>query len=79
MDTILEIPPGESYSGIRAFVDLSMCVKYTNNELEQSSYVMNLAYRTLYLIIHTMYMERIRSKLRCRFIVPSGLPKSYAC
>ena len=30
MDTILEIPPGESYSGIRAFVDLSMCVKYTN-------------------------------------------------
>ena len=30
MDTIVGIPPGESYSGIRALVDLSMCVKYTN-------------------------------------------------
>ena len=29
MDTILEIPPGESYSGIRTLVDLSVCVKYT--------------------------------------------------
>jgi hypothetical protein len=31
MDTILGILPGESYSGIRALVDLSVCVKYTNN------------------------------------------------
>ena len=30
MDTILKIPPGESYSGIRALADLSVCVKYTN-------------------------------------------------
>ena len=30
MDTILGIHPGESYSGIRALVDLSVCVKYTN-------------------------------------------------
>ena len=30
MDTILGILPGESYSGIRALVDLSVCVKYTN-------------------------------------------------
>ena len=30
MDTIVGIPPGESYSGIRALVDLSMCVKYIN-------------------------------------------------
>ena len=30
MDTILEIPPGESYSGIRELADLSMCIKYTN-------------------------------------------------
>ena len=30
MDTILGIPPGESYSGIRALVDLSVCIKYTN-------------------------------------------------
>ena len=31
MDTILGIPPGESYSGIRALADLSVCVKITNN------------------------------------------------
>ena len=30
MDTILEIPPGESYNGIRALEDLSVCIKYTN-------------------------------------------------
>ena len=30
MDTILEIPLGESYSSIRALADLSVCVKYTN-------------------------------------------------
>ena len=30
MDTILEILLGESYSGIRALADLSVCVKYTN-------------------------------------------------
>ena len=30
MDTILGILPDESYSGIRALADLSVCVKYTN-------------------------------------------------
>ena len=30
MDTILGIPPGESYSSIRALMDLSVCVKYTS-------------------------------------------------
>ena len=30
MDTILGILSGESYSGIRALTDLSVCVKYTN-------------------------------------------------
>ena len=30
MDTILQILLGESYSGICALVDLSVCVKYTN-------------------------------------------------
>ena len=29
MDTILGIPPSESYSGIHALADLSVCVKYT--------------------------------------------------
>ena len=30
MDTILGILSGESYSGILALADLSVCVKYTN-------------------------------------------------
>ena len=30
MDTILGILLGESYSGIHALVDLSMCAKYIN-------------------------------------------------
>ena len=30
MDMILGILSGESYSGIRALADLSVCVKYTN-------------------------------------------------
>ena len=30
MDTILGILSGESYSGIRALADLSVCIKYTN-------------------------------------------------
>ena len=30
---ILGILSGESYSGIRALVDLSVCVKYTNSGL----------------------------------------------
>ena len=48
-------------------------------ELEYSSYAMNLAYRTLCLIIHTTYIIRSRAKLRWWFIVPLGVPKSYAC
>ena len=48
-------------------------------ELANSLYVMILTCRTLCLIIHITYMSRIRSKLRWRFIVPSGLPMSYAC
>ena len=34
MDTVLGIPPGESYSGIRALVDLSVCIKYSNKKLQ---------------------------------------------
>jgi hypothetical protein len=48
-------------------------------ELEQISYVMFVAYRTLCLIVHTTFMIRIRAKLRWRFVVPSSVPKSYAC
>ena len=35
MDTILEILSGESYSGIRALVDLSTCIKYSNSDVRQ--------------------------------------------
>jgi hypothetical protein len=48
-------------------------------ELEYGSYVMNLAFRTLCLTFHTIYMMRIRAKLRWWFVVPSGMPMSYAC
>ena len=48
-------------------------------ELAYSFYVMNLTSKTLYLIIHTTYMIRIKTKLRWRFVIPSGLPMSYAC
>ena len=47
-------------------------------ELAYSFYVMNLTYKTLCLIIHTTYMIRIRTKLRWQFVVPLGLPMSYA-
>ena len=48
-------------------------------ELEQSPYVICLTYRTLCLNVHTTFMVRIRAKLRWRFVVPLGLPMSYAC
>jgi hypothetical protein len=48
-------------------------------ELEQSSFVISLAYRALCLIFHVTYMFRLRSELRWRFAVPLGVPKSYAC
>jgi hypothetical protein len=48
-------------------------------ELAYSFDVMSLAYMSLCLIIHITYMIRIRAKLRWWFIVPSGLPMSYAC
>ena len=48
-------------------------------ELAYSFYVMNLTCRTLCLIIHMTCMIRSRAKLRWPFIVPLGLPMSYAC
>ena len=48
-------------------------------ELVHSLYAMILKRTTLCLIIHIVYMSRIRAKLRWRFIVPSSVPMSYAC
>ena len=59
---------------------LLSCYQYSYAyELEQSSYVTCLAYRTLCLIAHAMFMVRIRAKLRWQFVVSSGLLVSYAC
>ena len=43
MDTILEILPGESYSGIRALVDLSVCVSGIVAEETVAELTTNLA------------------------------------
>ena len=68
-------------------------LQYSNAyELDYSSHVISMIYepvyslyatiltgRTLCLIIHIVYMSRMNAKLRWRFIVPSGVPMSYAC
>ena len=48
-------------------------------ELVYSLYVMKVAYLTLCLTTHITYIIGIRAKLRWRFIVPSGVPKSFTC
>ena len=48
-------------------------------ELAYSFYAMILTCATLCLIIHITCMIRSRAKLMWRFIIPSGLPMSYAC
>jgi hypothetical protein len=48
-------------------------------ELEYSFYVMIMSNKTLSLIVHTMFMSRIRIKLRWWFIMSSGMPKSLTC
>ena len=60
-------------------LEYSLYVKILAYELAYSFYVMNLTYMTLCLIIYITYMIRNRAKLRWRFIVPSGVPMSYAC
>jgi hypothetical protein len=57
----------------------SLYVMILAYELAYSFCVMRLEYMTLCLIIHIIYMIRNRAKLRWRFILPSGVPMSYAC
>ena len=47
-------------------------------ELAYSLCVMIITNSTLCLIIHMTCMSRSRARLRWRFVVPSGLPMSYA-
>ena len=58
-------------------LDYSSCVMIMIYELVYSLCVMILTCKTLCLIIHITYMSRTRAKLRCWFIVPSGVPKSF--
>jgi hypothetical protein len=60
-------------------LEYSSCVMILAYELEYNSYVMNLAFRTLYLTFDAIYMIRIKTKLRWWFVMPSGMPMSYAC
>ena len=60
-------------------LDYSFHVIILTYELAYSFYVMSLTCKTLCLIIHTTYMIRVRTKMRWWFVIPSGLPMSYAC
>ena len=48
-------------------------------ELLYSLYVMRVAYITFCLTTHITYIIGISAKVRWRFIVPSGVPKSFTC
>ena len=60
-------------------LEYSLHVIIMTYELEYSLSVMILRCATLCLTIHMTCMLRIRAKLTWRFIVPSGVPMSYAC
>ena len=60
-------------------LDYSFHVIILTYELAYSLYVMILTCSTLCLTIHMTCMSRSRARLRWWFIVPSGLPISYAC
>ena len=60
-------------------LEYSLHVIIRTYELEYSLSVMILSCATLCLTIHITYMNRIRTKLWWRFIMPSGVPMSYAC
>ena len=60
-------------------LEYSFHVMILTYELAYSFYVMSLTCRTFCLIIYITYMIRIRAMLLWRFIVPSGVPKSFTC
>ena len=59
-------------------LDYSSHVIILTYELAHCLCVMILTCATSRLTIHMTYMNRIRAKLRWWFIVPSGVPMSYA-
>ena len=60
-------------------LDYSSHVIMLTYELAYSLCVMILTCATLCLTIHMTCMSRSRARLRWWFVVPSGLPMSYAC
>ena len=58
-------------------LEYSYCVMILIYELVYSLCVMRIAYMTLCLTTHITYIIGFRAKLRWRFIVPSGVPKSF--
>jgi hypothetical protein len=60
-------------------LEYSYCVIILKYELVYSLYVMKLAYMTLFLTNHITYIIGIRGKLRWRFIMLLGVPKSFIC
>ena len=58
-------------------LEYSYCVMILIYELAYSLCVMRVAYLTLCLTTHITYIVRIRAKLRWRFIVLSGVTKSF--
>ena len=64
MDTILGILLGKSYSGIRALVDLSMYIKYTNKSpklivLHPHNSSIDFEQSTNFLEYHVLYHESV--------------------
>ena len=60
-------------------LDYSFHVIILTYKLAYSLYLMILTCSTLCLTIHMTCMSRSRARLRWRFIIPLGLPMSYAC
>ena len=58
-------------------LEYSYCVMILINELVESLCVKRIAHLTLCLNNHITYIIRIRAKLRWRFIVLSGVLKSF--
>ena len=74
-----KVLPSLYYYSHTCELEYSLYVMILTYELEYNFYVMRLAYMTLYLTIHITYIIGIRAKLRWRFIMPLGVPKSFTC
>jgi hypothetical protein len=60
-------------------LEYSYCVIILIYELVYSLYVMRVAHLNYCLNTYITYINKIRAKLRWRFIMPSGVPKSFTC